>query len=189
MIIDANKITFIIKEKLKHTRPGAHQKPLIDLGYAPDKKLCIVTHLQEHLKRTSALRCENKQLLISFIKLHKPISTETTSHWIKNFMSLAGSRESILHNTKPTVLEQRQRLILPPNILTSRVSCQTKKHFNVFIILIMIHLISEIPCWTQFHKIVSVQILPLFYYKFRSIFIQFVLLCIYDFQILVQCPF
>ena len=90
MIIDANKITFIITEKLKHTRPGAHQKPLIYLAYASDKKLCIVTHLQEYFKRTSALRGENKQLLISFIKPHKPISTETTSHWIKNFMSLAG---------------------------------------------------------------------------------------------------
>ena len=90
MIIDANKITFIITEKLKHTTPGTHQKPLIYLAYAPDKKLCIVTQLQEYLKRTSALRGENKQLLISFIKPHKPISTETTSHWIKNFMSFAG---------------------------------------------------------------------------------------------------
>ena len=44
------------------------------------KKLCIVTHLQEYLKQTSALRGENKQLLICFIKPHKPISTETTSH-------------------------------------------------------------------------------------------------------------
>ena len=39
MIIDENKITFVITEKLKHTRPGAHQKPLIYLAYASDKKL------------------------------------------------------------------------------------------------------------------------------------------------------
>ena len=94
MTIDANKITFVITEKLKHTRPGVHQQPLIYLAYAPDKKLCIVTHLLEYLKRTSALRGESKQLLISFIKPHKPISTETTSHWIKNFMALAGINTS-----------------------------------------------------------------------------------------------
>ena len=94
MTIDANKITFVITEKLKHTRPGVHQQPLIYLAYGPDQKLCIVTHLLEYLKRTSALRGESKQLLISFIKPHKPISTETTSHWIKNFMALAGINTS-----------------------------------------------------------------------------------------------
>ena len=53
-----------------------------------------MTHLLKYPKRTSALRAESKQLLISFIKPHKPIFTETTSHWIKNFMALAGINTS-----------------------------------------------------------------------------------------------
>jgi hypothetical protein len=90
MFIEDLKITFVVAEKLKHTRPGTHQKPLVFFSYPTDKKLCIVAHLLEYIKRTSELRGENKQLLISFIRPHKPIATETTSHWIKNFMIAAG---------------------------------------------------------------------------------------------------
>ena len=90
MFIEDLKITFVVTEILKHTRPGKHQQPLIFLSYPNDKNLCIVSLLLEYIKRTSALRGENKQLLISFIRPHKPISTETTSHWVKSFMTAAG---------------------------------------------------------------------------------------------------
>ena len=39
---------------------------------------------------TSELRNSSQQLLISFIKPHRPVSRETVSQWIKNFMSLPG---------------------------------------------------------------------------------------------------
>jgi hypothetical protein len=68
---------------LKHSSPGFHQQPLVFMAYDADQKLCIVTYLQEYLKRTSHVRGDNKQLLIDFVKPYKPISTETNSHWIK----------------------------------------------------------------------------------------------------------
>ena len=110
VFIENLKITFVVTEILKHTSPGKHQQPLIFLACPNDKNLCIVSHLLEYIIRTSALRGENKQLLISFIRPLKPISTETTSLWVKSFMAAAGIKV-ILH-------EQLQRLILPPNILT-----------------------------------------------------------------------
>jgi site-specific recombinase XerD len=90
MIMEEAKITFLIADKLKHSRPGVHQQPLVFMAYVADQKLCILTYLQEYLKRTSPVRGDNKQLLISFAKPYKPISTETISHWIKNFMTTAG---------------------------------------------------------------------------------------------------
>ena len=60
------------------------------MSYVADQKLCILTYLQEYLKRTSPVRGDNKQLLISFVKPYKPISTETISHWIKKCMTTAG---------------------------------------------------------------------------------------------------
>ena len=86
-----DKIAFVISEKLKHTRVNSHQKPLEFLYYPNDSNLCIVTHLQKYLDMTKDLRSDsNKQLLISFIKPHRPVSCETISHWIRNFMALAG---------------------------------------------------------------------------------------------------
>ncbi|CAB3998599.1 Pro-Pol poly [Paramuricea clavata] len=91
MTMEETKITFLIADKLKHSGPGVHQQPLVFMAYVADQKLCILTYLQEYLKRTSPVRGDNKQPLISFAEtLYKPISTETISHWIKNFMTTAG---------------------------------------------------------------------------------------------------
>ena len=88
MTIEDSKITFVTAAKLKHSRLGVYQQPLVFMSYPLN--ICIVTYLLEYLKRTSALRGQTKQLLISFIKPHKPISNETVSHWMKNFMASAG---------------------------------------------------------------------------------------------------
>ncbi len=102
MSIDQSRVTFIITEKLKHTRVGAHQEPLQFLAYPTDRNLCIVTHLTEYLQKTSTLRGVNKQLLISFIQPHKPVSKDTISNWIKNFMTSAGIDTSkyMTHSTR-----------------------------------------------------------------------------------------
>ena len=60
------------------------------VSYPIHKNLCVITYLLEYLKRTSSLLGQRKQLLTSFVKPHKPISNETVSHWIKNFMVTAG---------------------------------------------------------------------------------------------------
>ena len=105
MLISEEKITFVILEKLKHTRINSHQKPIEFLSYPNDSNLCIVTHLNKYLDMTRGLRGDSsKQLLISFIKPHKPISCDTISHWVKNFMALAGIDISIYtsHSTRGT---------------------------------------------------------------------------------------
>jgi len=90
MIKSDDKFIFLITEKLKHTRTGVHQSPLEFQAYPYDSNICIVSHLQKYLEMTSELRNSSQQLLISFIKPHRPVSRETVSQWIKNFMSLAG---------------------------------------------------------------------------------------------------
>ena len=102
MCIGEEKVTFFITEKLKHTRQGVHQQPLEFLAYKADRKLCIVTHIQHYVEKTSSLRQEEKQLLISFIKPHKAVSKDTVSNWIKHFMKTAGIDTSVYksHSTR-----------------------------------------------------------------------------------------
>ena len=90
MIKSDDKYIFLITEKLKHTRAGVRKSPLEFQAYLYDSNICIVPHLQKYLEMTSELRNSSQQLLISFIKPHRPVSRETVSQWIKNFMSLAG---------------------------------------------------------------------------------------------------
>jgi len=90
MIKSDDKVIFLITEKLKHNRTGGHQSPLEFEAYSYDSNMCIVSHLQKYLEMTFELHNFSQQLLISFIKPHRPVSRETVSQWIKNFMSLAG---------------------------------------------------------------------------------------------------
>ena len=79
------KFIFTIGTKLKHTRPGTHQKPIELLSYT-DKDLCVVRHLDEYIRRTAALRKGKSQLLISYIKPHNPISKDTIARWVKGVL-------------------------------------------------------------------------------------------------------
>ena len=75
---------------LKTTRPGHHLKPIEFLAHQPDQNLCVVTHLQTYIDRTSSLRGDADQLLIGYQKPHKPVLTNTISRWIKTVLTNAG---------------------------------------------------------------------------------------------------
>ena len=78
-----------ISTLLKHTRPGIHQEP-IKLPKYNDSKLCVVYTLRCYLEKTVTLRNSETQLLISFCKPHKGVSSDTVSRWIKSVMTAAG---------------------------------------------------------------------------------------------------
>lgn len=90
MEIKESKITFYIREILKHTKPGRHQQPIEFLAFEQDTALCIVLHIKEYLKRTSPHRNNQTQLLLSYVKPFKPISKDTLSRWLKETLSQAG---------------------------------------------------------------------------------------------------
>ena len=86
--------TFFIPEPLKQTRPGYHQEPLRFPNFPQEEKLCVVSCLDEYLRRTEHIR-ENlegspKELFLSYAYPHKPIGKATIVRYIKLFMLDAG---------------------------------------------------------------------------------------------------
>ena len=79
-----------VREKLKHTRPGKHQEPFDFLAYPHDKRLCIMEYLTEYIDRTEPLRGNHKNLLISYVKPHQPVSKATVARWIKEVLRVSG---------------------------------------------------------------------------------------------------
>ena len=55
-----------------------------------DKTLCVVSCIKEYVKRTQPLRKDNTQLLLSFCKPFKPVSTDTIGRWLKKSLDRAG---------------------------------------------------------------------------------------------------
>lgn len=52
MDLTFSKVTFKIMDLVKQIRPGYHLKDIVLTGYAPDRRLCIVTILKEYLSHT-----------------------------------------------------------------------------------------------------------------------------------------
>ena len=85
------RCVFQVKEKVKQSRVGYHIPPIVYEEYPKEPALCIVSHINEYLKRTQKLRkLEHSQLLISYIKSNKPVSRETIARWCKNVFKSAG---------------------------------------------------------------------------------------------------
>ena len=100
-LFDDSAILFI-SDKLKTTRPGHHLPPL-ELKAYKDVELCVVSHLRQYIKLTENLRKgDDKQLLLSYVKPHKPISTTTLSRWCVRILKESEVNVDILgsHSTR-----------------------------------------------------------------------------------------
>ena len=93
-------VYFHLSNLLKQSRPGVHLKP-IELKPYTDQDLCVVKTLEVYIHRTAHLRdCNN--LLISFVKPFRKVSTNTIARWIKTVLQLSGIDTSIFkaHSTR-----------------------------------------------------------------------------------------
>ena len=89
MFISKDKITFVIADNIKQSRPWA-TNPQVVLEPYTDTNICVVTTLVEYVKRTSGLRGTVSKLLISYIKPHKSVSRDTILRWVREVMTQAG---------------------------------------------------------------------------------------------------
>ena len=102
MVLKHDSCVFTIHKLLKTSRPGKHVSALTFTAYSPDNRLCPIVCLSEYVKRTSELRKGGDQLLVSFQKPHKPVSTDTISRWLKTVLEKSGIDTSVFkgHSTR-----------------------------------------------------------------------------------------
>ena len=81
---------FRLSVKLKHTRQRNTQFHVALKPYPVDRRLCVVTYLNEYVHRTHTLRKDDSQLLISFVKPHKKVSRDTIARWLCIVLARAG---------------------------------------------------------------------------------------------------
>ena len=90
---EVDKVTIFVPELLKQSRPGHHLEPMVILRY-PDQEICVLSHLELYLEKTKDLR-KDQNLLISFVKPHKRITTSTISRWCVTVLKNAGVDETV----------------------------------------------------------------------------------------------
>ena len=87
---------------MKHTKENRPLEPLIYHHYPDNEKLYIVKCLQPYIGRNTLVTRDIRDLIISYGKPHKPVSSETKSRWTKDELSKAGVDTSVFkaHNCR-----------------------------------------------------------------------------------------
>ncbi len=82
---------FSIDKKLKTSKPGKHFSELVFRSFVSDPDVCIVTCIDEYLKRTSEFRVNPNcsQFFLTYDKPHEA-SRASISRWLRDVMRDAG---------------------------------------------------------------------------------------------------
>ena len=102
MTLRVNECVFVIDSVLKTTKPGKHLSSIQIQALVDNKNLCPVEHLKLYMDKTSAIRGSHTQLLLSYQKPHRPVSTDTIARWIKVVLTEAGINTAVFsaHSTR-----------------------------------------------------------------------------------------
>ena len=87
--IKSDSWEFSLAEHTKVSRPGHPARKIYLPAFPDNPKICVVKTLQEYRSRTEYRR-QSSRLLLSFVRLFKPISSQTMSRWLRKAMQLAG---------------------------------------------------------------------------------------------------
>jgi hypothetical protein len=96
-----NLVTFRFSKPLKQCRPGISNPILEFKAYVPNRRICVVTYIEEYLQRTKPYRANHSQFFLSYSKKHNPVSKSTISRWIKTTLYKAGIQQCFTaHSTR-----------------------------------------------------------------------------------------
>ena len=89
----------LITDRLKTSKPG--KSTAVHFECLPDQpQLCTKCTVMEYILRTAAYRCTGSnlcvsRLFISYVRPHKPVTTDTLARWIKSVLRSSGIDTSV----------------------------------------------------------------------------------------------
>ena len=134
MSTSADRYVFKISSLLKQSKAsGHHLQPIVLERYTPDGKLCVVTMLEEYLKKTASVR-EKPQLLLCHAKPHGPASKDTIARWIKQVMSEAGIDTKVFkaHSTRSASTSAAKAADVPIQVILEAAGWRSDSVFGKF---------------------------------------------------------
>ncbi len=126
--------SFHINKLLKTSRPGKHFGKIEIKAFTADKVICPVNILKEYVARTLPLRKNNSQLLLSYQKPHKPVSSETIGKWIKKTLTKTGIDIKVFgaHSTRSASTSAAKVGNMPISTIMDAAGWSNTKTFSKF---------------------------------------------------------
>lgn len=133
MIVGSEDVVFCLDKKLKHNTRG----PLQVLEFKPfplDLRICVVFTLKHYIARTSDIRRNEDQILISFSPPYLKVSTNTMSRWVREVMELSGLDTNVFttHSVRSAVASQFTRINVPIKDIMLKACWRTDSTFRQY---------------------------------------------------------
>jgi hypothetical protein len=115
MLQKGKHFCFSFREPLKHSREGRPATIIELVPYPPDRRLCVITVLNEYVLRTAGCRGKETALLVSFTKPHGKVSRDTIARWLRTVMSQAGVDTNTFkaHSTRAAATSKAASMHVP----------------------------------------------------------------------------
>lgn len=128
------KYVFQIDKLLKTSRPGNHFNHLVLQSHPEDKQLCIFEVLQAYLEKTQPLRTDYTQLLISYQKPHRPVTSETIARWLRMVLDNSGIDTTVFraHSTRSAATSAAKGAKLSVNTIMNAAGWANASTFRKF---------------------------------------------------------
>ena len=125
---------FHIDQLVKQSGPSREQPALVIPKFPSHSSLCVVSTLDEYIKRTAPIRGNENQLFISTIKPHNKVAKATISRWIKVVMKAAGINTDIFkpHSTRAASTSKAQSCDVPISSILKAASWKRDSVFHRF---------------------------------------------------------
>jgi len=103
-------------------------------AYAADEKLDVVKCIRAYIARTHHLRSKHVQMLVSFIKPHKPIVACSVARWLQMIMQVAGIDVSKYkaHSTRSASTSKARQMGLSAQEIMTRANWLREETFKRF---------------------------------------------------------
>lgn len=133
LVMNDKSVTFYIDSLLKTSKQSTHIKPIQLTAYDSCTNICIVRCVKHYLEITSCHRSHD-HLLLSYIKPHKAVCTETISRWIKSTLFEAGIDISVFgaHSTRSASVSAGKRVGVPLDSILQAGNWCSAKTFALF---------------------------------------------------------
>jgi integrase len=97
-----DKMIFQIPGRVKHSKKGKPNPPLVFSQFPQDPILCPVKTLQAYIDMTKPWRQQNHKtsLFLTTVKPHGPVAKTTIANWVKKTLTLAGIQGFSAHSTR-----------------------------------------------------------------------------------------
>ncbi|CAB4031951.1 Transposon Ty3-G Gag-Pol poly [Paramuricea clavata] len=129
-----NKYIFYVNQLLKTSKPGKHWGRQEFTAYPSDPRLCIVSCLNQYLKKTESIRKNSVQLLLSYQKPHHSVSCDTFARCLKSVMKEAGLNIDIYsaHSTRAASTSAAKAMNIPIQTIINAAAWTNEQTFQKF---------------------------------------------------------